>query len=315
MEFVDLFCGAGGLSLGLQQAGLRQRLAVDSDKCAIASYQRNFPRARVLLRAIEELSPRDIRRELSDPRRYVLAGCPPCQLFSRLHQKKPGDDHVIFAYLELVKALRAPYLVFENVPQITSYSEVWGVFVDTLEGCGYKLWTSVVNVAEIGVPQNRRRVVVIASRRGGVEPILRRRRVRTVRQAISDLPEASGSVANHVSMRMSAANLARIRKIADAGGRSRGGSVFVDSYARMYWDRPSPTITTRCISFSNGRFGHPSYDRALTVREAARLQGFPDSFVFEGGVWSAARQVGNAVPPPLARWLGREILRHAADAR
>ncbi len=311
MEFVDLFCGAGGLSLGLRQAGLRQRLAVDSDQYAVATYQRNFPRARVILKAIEDVEVREIRGAVSDCKHYVLAGGPPCQLFSRLHQKQPGGDHVIFSYLKLVKAVRAPYLVFENVPQITTYSKVWSSFVQTLKSSGYELWSTVVNAADLGIPQHRKRIVVIASRRGLVEPTLRKRALRTVRDAIFGLPEYGDSIHNHVTLKMSDSNLARIRAIPEAGGASRSGRVFSDSYSRMHWDRPAPTITTRCISFSNGRFGHPEYDRALTVREGARLQGFPDSFVFEGGVWNAAKQVGNAVPPPLARWLGRAIRKHA----
>jgi DNA (cytosine-5)-methyltransferase 1 len=310
MEFVDLFCGAGGLSLGLRQAGLHQRLAVDADKLAVATYKRNFPRSRVVQATIETLTRKDIRGAVNDTGNYVLAGCPPCQLFSRLHQKDPGGDHVIFSYLALVKAVRAPYLVFENVPQITKYSQIWSTFLATLHESGYELWSEVVNAADFGVPQHRRRIVVIASRRGMVTPLLRKCTLRTVRDAIYNLAEDDDSIGNHVTLKMSPANLARIQKISSAGGGSRKGDVFSDSYSRMHWDRPAPTITTRCISFSNGRFGHPEYNRALTVREAARLQGFPDSFVFEGGVWNAAKQVGNAVPPPLARWLGRAILKH-----
>jgi DNA (cytosine-5)-methyltransferase 1 len=312
MEFVDLFCGAGGLSLGLRQAGLRQRLAVDSDPYAIESYRLNFPRASVVQMPVEELRASDIRSAVRDRRTYVLAGCPPCQLFSRLHQKRPKKDHVIFSYLELVKAVRAPYVVFENVPQITSYSDVWNVFIRTLQDCGYRLWSAVVNASDFGVPQHRRRMVVIASRSGDVIPQLRRQSPRTVRDALSGLPESSETIENHIAMRMSPANLERIRGISNPGGTSRRGGTFADSYSRMHWDRPAPTITTRCISFSNGRFGHPEYDRAITVREAARLQGFPDTFIFAGGVWNAAKQVGNAVPPPLARWLGRAILRHSS---
>lgn len=310
MDFVDLFCGAGGLSLGLRQAGLRQRLAVDSDPYAIETYRLNFPKASVLQMPVEDLRAANIRAAVPDRSNYVLAGCPPCQLFSRLHQRRPKKNHVIFPYLELVEAVRAPYVVFENVPQITAYSEVWSVFIRTLEGCGYRLWSAVVNASDFGVPQHRRRMVVIGSRAGDVLPKLPRQSPRTVRDAFAGLPESSERVENHVAMRMSSANLERIRRIPSPGGTSRNGGAFPDSYSRMHWDRPAPTITTRCISFSNGRFGHPEFDRAITVREAARLQGFPDTFVFSGGVWNAAKQVGNAVPPPLARWLGRTVMQH-----
>jgi DNA (cytosine-5)-methyltransferase 1 len=163
----------------------------------------------------------------------------------------------------------------------------------------------------LGVPQSRQRLIVVASRLGPFSISLPKRTHRTVREAIADLPASDGGIPNHQTMQLSGDNLRRIKAIRSPGGASRVGDTFADSYARMHWDRPSPTITTKCVSFSNGRFGHPSFHRALTVREAARLQGFPDSFVFEGGVLATARQVGNAVPPPLAAFLGRQILRHA----
>ena len=135
----------------------------------------------------------------------------------------------------------------------------------------------------------------------------------TVRSSIGHLPEFDATVPNHVTMRLSASNLARLKRTPRDGGRSKGaGSPFDDSYACMRWDEPTPTITTRCVSFSNGRFGHPEYDRAITVREAAHLQGFPAEHKFVGGVWGTARQVGNAVPPHVAKWLGEAILRHHA---
>lgn len=310
LEFVDLFCGAGGLSLGLRKAGLRQRLAVDADEGCVATYRRNFPRANVRCAKVEDLRPRDIWDELDDPERFVLAGCPPCQLFSRLHQKQPGGDHVIYSYLKLVRRIRAPYVVFENVPQITAYSDVWSSFTGTLRGAGYNIWSEVVNAADFGVPQNRKRLLVIATLEGSIAPARRPRRHQTVREAIADLPFEDPTIANHTAMEMSDANRARIRRTKKDGGNHRQGRTFSDSYSRMFWDKAAPTITTRCVSFSNGRFGHPEYHRALTVREAARLQGFPDHFVFEGGVWTAARQVGNAVPPPLASWMGRMLLNH-----
>jgi DNA (cytosine-5)-methyltransferase 1 len=315
MEFVDLFCGAGGLSLGLKRAGLRQRLAVDSDPQCVASYCANFPKSNVRLACVEDLHPKHIRSEIRNPAAYVLAGGPPCQLFSRLHQKKPGGDHVVFAYLKLVSELLPPYLVFENVPQIATYHEVWSAFLGTLKRSGYHMWSAVINAADLGVPQSRHRLVVVASRGRPVDFVLPRRRHRTVREAIEDLPKADTTIPNHITLRMSEMNLARIRKIRREGGKSRSSKAFTDSYARMYWDKPAPTITTRCVSFSNGRFGHPKFNRALTVREAARLQGFPDSFVFQGGVWSTARQVGNAVPPPLATFLGRQLVHHHQESR
>src|SRR5690606_17883831 len=145
------------------------------------------------------------------------------------HQKRPGGDHVIYAYLKLVRKVRAPYVVFENVPQITAYSDVWSSFMRTLRRAGYEIWSEVIKAAEFGVPQNRRRLLVIASLTGVVSPRRRRRRTMTVREAISDLPESDDSIPNHVAMEMSRRNRARIRRTARDGGSNRKGNTFVDS--------------------------------------------------------------------------------------
>ena len=131
----------------------------------------------------------------------------------------------------------------------------------------------------------------------------------TVRDAISCFPDVDDSIPNHRTMTLSPSNQERIERTSGNGGLSKDtDSSFVDSYGRMRWDLPAPTITTKCISFSNGRFGHPVFNRAITVREAAVLQGFPSSFVFNGPLKESARQVGNAAPPPIAKWIGEQIL-------
>jgi DNA (cytosine-5)-methyltransferase 1 len=215
-------------------------------------------------------------------------------------------------YLRLVWALRPDYIVFENVPRIVDYADAWSLLLDRLHRRGYHHDFRVVSADCLGVPQRRKRLVLVAAR----EPIVleepHRASPLSVRDAIGSFPESDTSIPNHDTLRLSPANLRRLKNVPKNGGQSKPRcSSFGDSYARMYWDAPAPTITTRCISFSNGRFGHPEYDRAITVREAATLQGFPDDFIFFGGVWETARQVGNAVPPPIAKWLGDQILRHA----
>lgn len=173
----------------------------------------------------------------------------------------------------------------------------------------YNIRHSIVPAVRFGVPQNRERLLLIAS----IEPIEMPNPIGspylTVRDAIGSLPDSDPSIPNHISMKLSSTNLKRIKSIRCDGGISRESfRSFSDSYGRMFWDRPAPTITTKCISFSNGRFGHPEYNRAITVREAALLQGFPEDFVFMGSLKQTARQVGNAVPPPLAMAVGRQIL-------
>jgi len=308
LEFVDLFCGAGGMSYGLARAGLTQRLGVDADVASIATYSASVPRSTAVVADVATLSGSDILASVASRDNLVLAGCPPCQLFSRLQRSRVPVTSEIDAYLRLLWSTRPAYVVFENVPQLRTHKKIWGAIQNRLEKMGYWVWSDVVEAHHFGVPQHRRRLLLIASRYGELTPRIPRRAIRTVRDAIRDLPSQPGDVANHRTMRLSPANAARIRLTASNGGSSRPTNVsFADSYARMYWDRPAPTITTKCISFSNGRFGHPRFHRAITVREAARLQGFPDSFVFHGSLEQTATQVGNAVPPPIAKWVGETI--------
>ena len=316
LEVVDLFCGAGGLSLGLKTAGMIPRLGIDRNHHCVATYARNFPGATALAADVAEVGARDILCRIASTANLVLAGCPPCQLFSQLHRSNRPVGPEIRAYLDLVIALSPRFLVFENVPLIRSWPDAWGAVLDTLQRLGYYESHRVVCASEFGVPQYRKRLILIAARReiGILSPL--GGQLRTVRDAIGGLPDRDPSIPNHVTMTLAPQNLARLKATPHDGGTSKGkGVAFDDSYARMYWDRPAPTITTRCISFSNGRFGHPIYNRAVTVREAAFLQGFPADFVFEGGVKETARQVGNAVPPPVAKALGDRIMASLAGCR
>jgi DNA (cytosine-5)-methyltransferase 1 len=307
-EVVDLFCGAGGMSLGLKLAGMRLHLGVDRSPHCVATYALNFPEAKALQADVGSLTPRQIFRYVESKSKLVLAGCPPCQLFSQLHRSRGPVGPEIQSYLRLVEAISPRCLVFENVPLIRSYPDAWGAVIETLGRIGYHVRHKVVCASDFGVPQHRKRLILIAARTPIEIPVRTPTHPKTVRDAIGGMPEFDPSIPNHVTMRLAPQNLVRLKSTKRDGGTSkRSGSKFDDSYARMYWDRPAPTITTRCVSFSNGRFGHPEFDRAMTVREAATLQGFPRDFVFEGGVWEGASQVGNAVPPPVARAVGDKI--------
>lgn len=314
LEVIDVFCGAGGMSAGLKAAGLRVRAGVDVRADCIETYRLNFPRSRAIQADVADLNAVDLRRLLSGRRPFVLAGCPPCQLFSQLHRSVRPVGGEFRHYLRLVWALRPDYLVFENVPRIVAYEDAWHLLLSRLRRRGYAVDFRVVTADTFGVPQRRKRLVLVAARSPislGETPS---RPAPSVRDAIGHLPAYSADIPNHVAMKLSPANQARIRETRPDGGRSKSArTAFDDSYGRMRWDAPAPTITTRCISFSNGRFGHPEYDRALTVHEAALLQGFEPDFRFTGGVWVAARQVGNSVPPPVAKWLGEVLLRHHQD--
>lgn len=310
LELVDLFCGAGGMSLGLQQSGIVPRLGVDRNADCIDTYRSNIKDASVLIADVADLRPSQILDRVSSRDRLVLAGCPPCQLFSQLHRSDTPIGTEIDSYLKIIRTVRPLCVVFENVPQVTRRHDVWIAILHQLHKLKYHVRHGVVPAVNFGVPQNRVRLLLVAARDPVELPEPLGFPMSTVRQAIGSLPDRDPDIPNHVSMKLSPTNLKRIKSIRRDGGLSRVvGSSFSDSYGRMYWDRPAPTITTKCVSFSNGRFGHPEYHRAITVREAALLQGFPMDFLFEGTLKQTARQVGNAVPPPLSRAVGDQILR------
>ena len=315
LEVVDLFCGAGGLSWGLGQGGLTVQAGIDISPNCIATYRRNLCGATGIVANLGNLKRNDILPLVASSDHLVLAGCPPCRLFSQLHRRRKPLGEEFSAYLRLLWSLKPRYVVFENVPRIVDRDDAWGALTGRLAQLGYSYCSQVVTADHFGVPQRRRRLVLVAARTPISLPDPPPVKLRTVRDAIAHLPQIDPSIPNHVTMNLSKSNMARIRCTSPDGGRSKTFRVpFDDSYGRMEWNRPAPTITTRCISFSNGRFGHPEYDRAITVREAARLQGFPDHFVFEGGIKETARQVGNAVPPPLAIWLAEVIIAHYREA-
>jgi DNA (cytosine-5)-methyltransferase 1 len=311
LEVVEIFCGAGGMSLGLQQAGLVLRAGIDINPHCIATYQKNFGSSIGIVSDIANIRANDVLSHVQSRDSLVLAGCPPCQPFSRLHRKECNEVPEFDQYLRLLWGIRPQWVVFENVPRIRAWTTLWERLNDRLARMGYKCQSTVVDARDFGVPQRRERLVLVASRNEFDIQWPEKGQGVTVRSTIGHLPYLNASIPNHMSMTLSKNNLIRIRKTTTNGGISKPSeSPFHDSYARMHWDEPAPTITTKCISYSNGRFGHPQYDRAVTVREAAILQGFPMDFVFEGPLKETARQVGNAVPPPVAHWIGTQICDH-----
>lgn len=312
LECIDIYCGAGGLSLGLSQAGLDVRAAVDASADCKTTYEANIPNVRFHQRQLEELRSDDLMADIMNPRQFVLAGGPPCQLFSKLNRNSKDEPHGLKPYIAMVRKTKPAYVVFENVPAIKRRERAWKYLVSSLRRLGYFVSFGVLNALDFGIAQQRQRMIVLAARNEIDLPSGTAKRVSTVRDAIGKFPKDNPRLTNHDGMTLSPENLKRIRTLKPGESSRQKDSSFCDSYARMSWDQPAPTITTKCISFSNGRFGHPSYDRALTIREAAVLQGFPVGFKFYGSLWSRARQVGNAVPPPIARALGMAIIAHAS---
>ncbi len=338
MKAIDLFCGAGGLTRGLRHAGWSVIAGIDVDGTAAKSYEHNNSGSRFVRADLRRVSGDDIRALAGcvSRRRLLLAGCAPCQPFSKQRRRhglgKRTDATLLVDFARLVAKLRPGVVLMENVPGITAVPgfSSFRRFLKTLRDCGYQCEHRVLNACDFGVPQHRRRYVLLAAR--SAMPRLPRGTAdipaahpATVRRAIGHLPaigagETHPRIPNHSAARLFRRNLARIRATpADGGSRCdwpkrlgleldchrKAGVGFSDVYGRMWWDRVAPTLTSRCNSLSNGRFGHPEQDRAISLREAAALQTFPDDYEFFGAQNRIARWIGNAVPVSLAAALGR----------
>lgn len=332
---VDFFSGCGGTALGFKRAGMQIIAAIDNDPDAANTYRLNFPGVQFFERDIRSISVEEIGDILPRGMPMLFSGCAPCQPFSKHNQDSAARDPRRFLLQEFqrfVIALRPEFVIVENVPGLQRIGNRGPLrtFLRSLRAAGYDVQSSVLAALNYGVPQVRRRLVLIASRVGSVAmpkpthgPDLLR--PSTVRDWISDLPplEAGGQDPidpDHAAMRLSEMNLKRIMATPEGGGRynwdadlgldcHEGHKGHSDVYGRLAWDKPASALTTRCLSYSNGRFGHPEQHRAISLREAACLQTFPRRFRFSGSLTSRGRQVGNAVPPLLAYSLGKEVVR------
>jgi len=334
---IDCFSGAGGLSLGLAQAGIAVTTAFDNCHEAVSTYNRNLgPHAHVV--DAHEVTGQTLLdlAGLESGCCHIVAGGPPCQGFSlqRRGDRSDSRNDLIYEFVRLVRELRPAVFLMENVPGLLGPRSRAQLreFLKMVDAAGYRVMSDVLDAADFGVPQHRRRAFFVGERDDCPSvfefpsPSHDATTWHTVRDAIGDLPEPTSATAadyfNHEPDGISDLNRLRISHVPPGGGRedipeelrlpchrvsvSKAGHRGV--YGRLAWDAPSGTITTKCNSFTRGRFAHPERDRNITMREAARLQGFPDDFAFEGNKVAVAHQIGNAVPPPLARALGEAIL-------
>ncbi|EMF88765.1 DNA cytosine methyltransferase [Leptospira santarosai] len=339
MIALDFFCGAGGLTRGLKNAGIKVLAGIDVENKCKESYEFNNKGSRFInldIRniGIKELEDVGITKHTKD---LLIAGCAPCQPFSK-HQRKRSrmpDATLLSEFGRVVKLVEPKFILIENVPGLSKVKgyNTFKRFVNSLEKLGYKYDYDILDAKYFGVPQSRRRLVLLASKEVDIKlpnPIFgtESKPFRTVRDAIGRFPDIlAGSVdkhvPNHVSASLSKINLERISLTPKNGGcrfdwpkhleldcHKNGFKGHTDVYGRMSWDQPAPTLTGRCISLSNGRYGHPEQNRAISLREAASLQSFPDNYVFFGSQISIAQQIGNAVPVKLAEVLGKTILKH-----
>jgi DNA (cytosine-5)-methyltransferase 1 len=339
---IDLFCGAGGLSHGLQEAGVSVVAGVDVDPTCKYPFESNIE-ASFLERDVRDITSAHLARLWSEGAVRLLAGCAPCQPFSSYRRGVDTSDEeqwpLLWEFGRLALETTPELVTMENVPRIRSAS-VFVRFVGDLREAGYHVSWKSCHGPDYGLAQGRRRLVLLASRLGPIEVpagTFSSARYRTVRDTIADLPSlSSGGVdANdplHISRTLSEINLKRIRASTPGGTweqwpnelrapchRRASGGTFRNVYARMEWDKPAPTITTLAHNFGTGRFGHPEQDRPISLREAAMLQGFPRNyrFVRPGDTVHLSRMgrlIGNAVPPPIAKAVGEAVLTHVAES-
>lgn len=333
---VDLFCGAGGLTHGLTSEGINVVAGIDVDEACRHPYESNNA-ARFINEDVGSLTPLRLKGLFGDAKVRVLAGCAPCQPFSTYAQRYDvvGSPRwgLLYQFGRLIKSTRPDLVTMENVPSVAKHA-VFGDFVNSLEKMGFHIHHEVVDCSLYGLPQSRRRMVLLASRLGPVELIRpTHTRPKTVRGAIGRLaPIAQGGIDPkdplHAASKLSDLNLERIRASRPGGTwrdwpqhlvadchRRETGQTYPGVYGRMVWDEPAPTLTTQFYGFGNGRYGHPEQDRAISLREGAVLQGFPKSYSFipKGGsvqFKALGRMIGNAVPVTLGEVIGRSIAAH-----
>lgn len=341
VEVVDLFCGIGGLSYGMKSKGFVVKGGFDLDATCKYAYEENN-KANFFYRDVKDLTAKEVIKLYSKNAIKVLAGCAPCQPFSSYsHTKKDKDPNkydLLYEFGRLVKEIHPDYVTMENVAQILKFKlkPVLQDFVKTLKEEGYAVSVNSVYCPDYGIPQTRKRLVLLASRIGKINliPITHTPdKYVTVRDTIGDLPplkagETCSSDSLHRSRALSALNLRRLEATPYGGGwkdwpkdlvllchKKDSGKSFGSVYGRMVWDEPSPTMTTLCTGIGNGRFGHPEQNRAISAREAALFQTFPKTYKFfsneeEISLTKVSRYIGNAVPPRLGEIIAESIKQH-----
>lgn len=341
IEVVDLFCGIGGLSYGMKSRGFKILAGFDLDWTCQYAFEKNNE-AKFNYKDIRQVTKDDIIPLYSNKAIRVLAGCAPCQPFSSYAFKNKNKDkdkyNLLYEFGRLVKDVHPDIVTMENVPAIASFKlkSVLADFVDSLKNEGYHVKYQVVYCPDYGVPQTRKRLVLLASRFGEIElisPTHTKENYVTVQDVIGNLPpiaagETCPSDPLHRSRGLSPLNMRRMLATPYGGSwkdwpevllldchKKESGKTFGSVYGRMVWEEPAPTMTTLCTGIGNGRFGHPVQNRAISAREAALFQTFPLTYKFfpnekEVSLTKASRYIGNAVPPRLGEIIAESIKQH-----
>lgn len=348
LKAVDFFCSGGGMSFGIQESGIHILAGIDIDKSCEQTYLANIKNAEFICADVFELKETDLEKRLNlkkNDDNLILIGCSPCQFWSFINTDKTKSlksKNLLIEFQRFVEYFMPGYVVVENVPGVWSRKEESGLkkFILWLSENGYSPYYKVHNVNDFGVPQNRKRFTLIANR---VTPHIitlqsKKTKPLTVRDVLGEKngfnkieaghKDDSGFL--HTTSILTDINKKRIRKVKKDGGNrfdfaddpdlqlpcfQGKNHVFTDTFGRLFWDKPSPTITTKFNSISNGRFGHPEEDRGLSLREGATLQSFPKTYKFYGdSIIAISRIIGNAVPPIYAKCIGEAIKNNHQNA-
>ncbi|MFC1869372.1 DNA cytosine methyltransferase [Thermodesulfobacteriota bacterium] len=343
---VDFFCGAGGVTRGLLDAGIDVICGIDNDLSVCRTYERNNKRfngsnVKFIDKDINKLSFKELKDILKVEKfdELMFVGCAPCQPFTNINtikDKRKKDKSYLLRFAEFIEYFKVEYLLIENVPGIEAkkYGRILGKFKERLHKIGYNFIDKNVNSKKYGIPQNRNRRLLLASLKHSislpeethgkgkkefvtVEDILKKNNLGKLKAGETDPDDSL-----HRASNLSKINLWRIQNTPKDGGDRklwmkkkpvecflRHKNSYTDVYSRMYWKKPAPTITTRFNSFSNGRFGHPVENRAISLREGALFQTFPLDYEFYGSMPNIAKFIGNAVPVEMAEIFGKHILK------
>lgn len=342
---IDLFCGIGGLSYGLKEAGIKIKAGIDiNDSCQYA-FETNCA-SKFINKDISKVTSFELNALYKKNEIKILVGCAPCQPFSSYTYKddkqKDSRWQLLYEFARLIKEIEPVIVSMENVPTLLNFKEapVFYDFVNQLQNEGYFVWYKVVYAPDYGIPQKRKRLVLLASKLGNIEilpPTHTPEKYITVKDAIGHLDELNSGESSqsdfiHKAAKISEKNIKRIKQSIPGGSwktdwddelklschKSDKGKTYVSIYGRMKWNEPSPTMTTFCTGIGNGRFGHPQQNRAISLREAAILQSFPENYKFADKpenlkFRNVSKHIGNAVPPKLGKIIGESIVKHLKE--
>lgn len=340
---IDLFCGIGGLTNGLEQAGINVVAGIDFELGCKYAYEQNN-KATFIHADITKIESEEINKLFPTDGAKILAGCAPCQPFSRYTHRYRKDGYkddkwrLLHYFGKIVKEIAPDIIAMENVPELKN-TDIFKEFVKDIVDLGYYVQYKVVYCPDYGIPQSRKRLVFLASKHSNIEliaPTHSKYNYTTVRQAIGNLPKLESGKCDpndllHFCTKLSDVNIKRIQASIPGGTwrdwpanlqlkchKKNSGKSYPSVYGRMSWDDPSPTITTQFYGYGNGRFGHPEQDRALSLREGAILQSFPPNYKFIDpdspiNIRKLGIQIGNAVPVALGRIIGISILNNLKE--